>query len=104
MRIPAFAGALMLLASTPALAGSGDLQPTYDSEGTWSTRDQVRDVGPSGGDCVKLLERAFYLEDPANFRRAMDARHEMELARQAFRDGDEFACTRHAIHALEDRT
>jgi hypothetical protein len=54
--------------------------------------------------CVQLMERAFYRADPASFDRAIDARHELELAREAFHAGDAFACNRHAIHALEDRS
>jgi hypothetical protein len=60
--------------------------------------------GPHLDTCVQLMKRAFYLADPASFDRAIDARHEMELARDAFHAGDAFACKRHAIHALEDRT
>jgi len=54
--------------------------------------------------CVQLMERVFYLEDPASFDRAIDARQEMELAREAFHAGDAFACRRHATRALEDRS
>lgn len=103
MRLAACA-ALALLIAGPALAEPGDLHPTYDAEGTWSSGDSPLAPQARPADCVQLLERAFYLNDPSSPARAADARREMELARDAFHDGDEFACTRHAIHALEDRT
>lgn len=54
--------------------------------------------------CVRLMRRAFNMADPASFERAIDARHEMEMARDAYFDGDELSCKRHAIQAFEDRT
>jgi hypothetical protein len=56
------------------------------------------------GTCARILERAFYMADPASLGRAMDAHREMELARSAFQAGDEFACQRHAARALDDRS
>lgn len=97
--------ALALFLSTPALA-----DPPVDLSD--SDRTQHREFDANATDplqarldnCQQLMERAFYLNDPASLERAVDARREMELARDAFHQGDGFACTRHAIHALEDRT
>jgi hypothetical protein len=49
------------------------------------------------------MERAFYLNDPASAERTLDAHREMELARDAYQDGDEDTCRRHALNALDDR-
>ena len=53
--------------------------------------------------CMQIMERAFYMADPASLDRAMDAHHEMEMARTAFQTGDEYACQHHAMRALNDR-
>lgn len=97
--------ALALLIGGPALADPpGDFQPNHDADGTWGSRESLQGPQPRLVACEQLMERAFYLSDPANPDRAADARREMELARDAFHEGDEFSCRRHAIHALEDRT
>ena len=105
MRVPA-AAVFALLMTTPVLAeppadvirNGGMAVPGGSVEATGSPQ------GPQRVSCVQLMERAFYLSDPSDLERALDARHEMELARDAFQDGDEPACQRHAIHALYDRT
>jgi hypothetical protein len=53
--------------------------------------------------CVDLMERAFYLNDPDSEERTLDAHREMALARDAYQAGDEAACRRHALNALDDR-
>ena len=45
----------------------------------------------------------FYLNDPASLERTMDAHREMELARDAYQQGDEASCRQHALNALQDR-
>jgi hypothetical protein len=105
MRVPA-AAVLALLMATPVLADpptdvirNGEMAVPGGSVGATDSPQGTERVS-----CVQLLERAFYLSDPADLERALDAHHEMELARDAFQDGDEPACKRHAIHALYDRT
>src|SRR5580698_9240427 len=49
--------------------------------------------------CVRLMQRAFYMADPRDLERALDAHREMERARDAFQDGDESACERQATLA-----
>jgi hypothetical protein len=100
MRVPRCALLALLLMSTAVLASPPDDFAVNDQAYYHAAPPQ--DTQLDG--CVQLMERAFYQPDPANFDRAIDARHEMELARDAYRAGDEFACRRHAIHALEDRT
>jgi hypothetical protein len=101
------AGAVFaLLIATPVLA-----DPPADA--AWSSTPakvpggSVERVGsPQGADrasCVDLMERAFYLNDPASPDRTLDAHREMELARDAYQDGDEDTCRRHALNALDDR-
>lgn len=87
--------ALMLLMVMPVLADPPD---------DLAQNDQAYFRRENLDACVQLMERAFYRADPASFDRAMDARHEMELARDAYRAGDAFACKQHAVQALEDRT
>lgn len=104
MRFAILAAALVL--SAPALAdpsaeAASDGQVSY---GYGSDLLDTPGAHPQLDVCERLMERAFYLPDPGSLERAMDARHEMELARDAFHEGDEFSCKRHAIHALEDRT
>lgn len=94
--------AFALLIATPVLAQDGVDETPYADQRPRSEEAQA--AQQQAGACVQLMQRAFYLPDPANLERAMDAHHEMEMARDAYRRGDEFACTRHAIHALEDRT
>jgi hypothetical protein len=95
--------ALAILMSTPALADPPasltDDGRTQEKFGAFATDPLQARLDT----CQQLLERAFYLNDPASLERAVDARREMELARDAFHQGDGFACTRHAIHALADR-
>ncbi len=105
MRVPA-AAMLALLMATPVLADppadvirNGEMAVPGGSVETIGSPQ-----GTERASCVQLMERAFYLSDPSDLERALDARHEMELARDAFQDGDEPACQRHAIHALYDRT
>jgi len=102
MKVSGCAVLALLMMNTAVLAG-----PWTDFAG--SDRARFDDVSGTLQDshldaCVQLMERAFYLADPASFDRAIDARRELELARDAFHDGDAFACKRHAIHALDDRT
>ncbi|HWA92712.1 MAG TPA: hypothetical protein VG889_21950 [Rhizomicrobium sp.] len=105
MRCAILAAALVL--GTPAFA---DPPADYAPDGRLSNSsageviDPRQSTDPGLDGCVRLMEQAFNMADPASFGRAIDARHEMELARSAFHNGDEFACNRHAIHALEDRT
>lgn len=101
MRFPACV-ALALVIATPVLAQDGVDEPPYADQ---SPRSQEAQAAPQQiGACVQLMQRAFYMADPANLERAMDAHREMEMARDAYRRGDESTCARHAIHALEDRT
>jgi hypothetical protein len=102
MKVPACAIFALLMMNMAALAGPPDDftvndQAYFRSASGPLTRTQL-------DSCVQLMERAFYRADPASFDRAMDARREMELARNAFHAGDAFACNSHAIHALEDRS
>ena len=101
------AGAVFaLLIATPVLA-----DPPADA--SWNSTivkvpgGSVDRVGsPPSADrasCVDLMERAFYLNDPASAERTLDAHREMELARDAYQDGDEDTCRRHALNALDDR-
>jgi hypothetical protein len=94
MKVPACA-MLALLMTTPVFAAPPD---------DFTVNDQAYFGGTHLDSCVQLMERAFYMADPASFDRAIDARHEMELARDAFHSGDAAACRSHASRALEDRT
>ncbi len=102
MRVPACAVIALLTMNTTGLADPPDDFALNDREYFQSVSRPPADAQLDT--CVQLMERAFYLADPANFARAIDARHEMELARDAFHAGDGFACKQHAIHALDDRT
>ncbi|MBV9991981.1 MAG: hypothetical protein JOZ72_11905 [Alphaproteobacteria bacterium] len=104
MRFAILAAALAV--SAPALADPADYTAP-DRQASYAAGSDLIDTPgahPQLDACERLMERAFYLPDPGSLERAMDARHEMELARDAFHEGNEFACKRHAIHALEDRT
>lgn len=99
------AGAVFaLLIATPALADP-------PSDAAWNSTvarvpgGSVERVGssPDRASCVDLMERAFYLNDPPSPERTLDAHREMELARDAYQDGDEDTCRRHALNALDDR-
>jgi hypothetical protein len=103
MRYSAWA-ALAFLTVAPALADPPGVVDENALAAQYSGRAQVDPLQAHLDACEKLMERAFYMDDPASLERAVDARREMELARDAFHQGDGFACTRHAIHALEDRT
>jgi len=106
MRFAVIAAALVL--STPAFADPQAYYYTANGELSNNSGDDsidlLQDPQPQLDNCVRLMKRAFYLADPASFDRAIDARHEMEMARTAFHQGDAFACKRHAMHALEDRS
>ena len=99
-----------LLVATPVLADPpGD--PTRNIQMSNANRasdndgiGSLDDPQPPLGACVKMMERAFNMAEPASPDRAYDARHEMELARTAFQTGDEFACQQHATHAFNDRS
>ncbi|HTT99654.1 MAG TPA: hypothetical protein VMF58_16520 [Rhizomicrobium sp.] len=98
---------LALLTATPGLADPPDdatrnmqMQNNYTVVDPVETQPDTQHLGP----CAQILERAYYMADPANLGRALDARREMELARTAYQAGDEFACERHAAHALDDRS
>lgn len=102
MKVPGYAMLALLMVTS-----AGQADPAADFAGddqaySGDVRGLLQDTRLDG--CVQLLERAFYLADPASFDRALDARQEMELARDAFHAGDAFACKRHAMHALEDRS
>ena len=100
----------MLFLTTPVIADppTDHLMDNQDSgrniaqdEPMWSQNS----VGELQSDeCVRLMERTFYMPDPANLSRAFAARREMDLARDAFRAGDQYECKRHATLALEDRS
>jgi hypothetical protein len=99
------ASALFALAlTTPALGDPPDGAREAQSNYLGGPIDSAQDVHPALDICVQLMERAFYLNDPSRPELALDARQEMERAREAFHNGDESACERHAMHALEDRT
>ncbi len=100
MKILAGAAALALLMTAPVLADP-PREAIQVPGGSVEAVDRAQDA--DGASCVELMERAFYLSDPANLERTLDAHREMELARDAYQDGDEAACRRHAMHALEDR-
>lgn len=104
MRFVVLAATLAL--SAPAFAASPADDVSNGPASFTSGSDLLDTPGahPQLDVCERLMERAFYLPDPASFDRAMNARREMELARDAFQDGDELACTRHATQALDDRT
>jgi hypothetical protein len=101
------AGAVFaLVIATPVLADP-------PSDAGWNTTavtvpgGSVQRVGSSPradrASCVDLMERAFYLNDPASAERTIDAHREMELARDAYQEGDEASCRQHALNALDDR-
>jgi hypothetical protein len=102
MKVPGFAVLALLLLNMAAFAAPPDDFAQNDQVYFGDVRGLLQDTRLDG--CVQLLERAFYLADPASVDRAIDARQEMELARDAFHAGDAFACKRHALHALEDRS
>ena len=103
-------GMLALLVATPVLADPpGDLTRNMPMSNANAAPDNdgiglLDNPQPPLGACVKTMERAFNMADPASPDRAYDARREMELARTAFQTGDEFACQQHATHALNDRS
>ena len=96
---------LMLVMTTSALAA-----PPGDTGGTVKARSNSSDdvIDPLQDTrfetCVQLMKRAYYMADPRGLERALDAHREMELARDAFQNGDQAACERHAAQALDDRT
>src|ERR1700753_2189128 len=99
---------LAVFAVTPALADprdnfSSNIQMSPD---VYSVPDETpQDMQPDARNgCMRLLERAFYMPDPASLDRAIDAHHEMEMARDAFNAGDQSACEHHARRALSDRS
>jgi hypothetical protein len=102
-------GLLALIVATPVLADppgdySTNVQMSQDrvySDGNAALEARQHEVQST---CMQLMERAFYMADPASLDRAMDAHHEMEMARAAFQTGDEYACQHHAMRALNDRS
>lgn len=99
---------LALLVATPVLADpppgnvSRNIQASND-DNVIVPRERQLDTQYLGT-CARILERAFYMADPAALDRALDAHREMELARSAYQAGDEFGCQRHAVRALDDRS
>lgn len=99
---------LALLAAGPALADppgdfTGNGQTPNNSGNGAGFTDPLQGVPPHQT-CERLMQRASTLTDPTSPARAADARHEVELAQDALDDGDEHACKRHALRAIEDRT
>jgi hypothetical protein len=103
MRFPACALCILVM-TTPVFA---------DPAGEF-TRDRRTQNDPADGRadslqgmsldaCVRLMQRVYYMDDPISVDRALDARRELELARDAFQDGDKSTCERHAVQALRDR-
>ena len=108
----AFACATLALAMTgPVLADPpddfrADIQVSADNDSSSSEYlpgAKAGSIATQSDACVRVMERVFYMADPADLDRALNARHEMELARNAFQSGNESACKRHALLALEDR-
>lgn len=104
MKLAAFAMFALVMA-TPVFADPPD-EFSGDRQARSNSSDDVIDPlqGTRFETCVRLMQRAFYMADPRDLDRALDAHREMERARDAFQDGDESACEHHAILALQDRT
>jgi len=100
--------AIAILVTTPVLAdppgnATRNIQMSNYNDYTVVGQDEP-DTQHLSTPCVRMMQRAFYLPDPASLDRAMDAHREMDMARNAFQAGDEFACQHHAMRALGDRS
>lgn len=100
--------AMALLTAAPAFADppadymANGQTPNNSGSGT-APADPLAGARPESQNCRQLIARANGLTAPSNPGRADEARREMRYAYDALADGDEHACKRHAIKAMEDR-
>lgn len=103
--LPLAAGLLLCtqaLADPPADYTNHGQTPNNSGSGTGQL-DPLNGARPHAENCLQLLERAGHMTDPTAPDKADAARQEVAMAHEALDNGDERACKRHAITAMEYR-